>query len=277
MTVLVVGSTSNLSKALQAWCTYHSIPTEIVPTEKLRYWSSESNLLELKSFFSQTFELKKFTAVIYASGVTNPAVSQKTIEDLNFLFPFEITKLLTSTQAKILLPGAFMEKFPDYASKSTYLNSKLMLARALEQIEGNWLNLRFNQWYGGVQIRNHLFLGAVIESIRLRVPFRMSDGLQLREYHHIEDDIGVFFHPSISSMRGHLDVTHGQSMKVRDVAFALFSHFGLLDLLQIGRLPSALEDNYELYTRFNPQLLGLSFRETISGILDYTSSALENR
>lgn len=275
MQFLVIGSTSNLSRAIQSHCLKSNLGIKVIETSSVKRWSDEPGDTGIEECLQLNFDESKTLAVIYASGITNHQIAERTMLNYNYIFPLRIAQFFAESSVKVFFPGAYMENFPRYCQTSPYLQSKLMLAQNLEKVSGNWTNLRFSQWYGTSKLRTHLFLGSALESIRRGMPFFMSNGMQLREYHHIDDDVKVFFHEAFFPT-GHLDVLHGQSLRIRDLMTALFTHFNSEHLLNFGTLVSDELDNYTEYSRPNPLFSDLDFRETYSGFLGYAKSILDN-
>jgi nucleoside-diphosphate-sugar epimerase len=274
MRTLIVGSSSNLSRALQQYCFNFDEPFDLVSTELLKYWIENSSGTEIEALLESKTLSGDVSRIVYAAGLTNPQFSPRVLETINVDLPLRIARLFSTSEVIVMFPGAFMENFPRFCRTSVYLSTKLTFAQRLEQISGNWINLRFNQWYGMRELRSHLFLGQAIDSIRNRREFSMSDGMQLREYHHIEDDVRVFFHCLENSYQSHVDVTHGEFLRLRDLASELFESFQSSHLLQLGKLKTNPDDNFDRYFPYNLKLSGLNFRKTREGILDYASSVI---
>ena len=66
---------------------------------------------------------------------------------------------------------------------------------------------------------------------------KCSDGLQVRDFLHVEDVAEAFVALLDSDVRGSLNIASGQPVAVRDVVLAAADCVGKRDLLRIGVLP----------------------------------------
>lgn len=267
--VLLIGSTSNYSRALQIFLKKIDYYFDVISSEEIRIWNSERNFVKIQRQLEEELCKKQYDILIYTSGVTDPDKNSEVFKFLNITLPLFINKTLSAFNSILVFPGAAMENFPRYCANSKYLNSKLEFSRSLEESDSRWVNLRFNQWYGTTQLRPHLFLGAAINSIKTQKQFCMGSGQQFREFHHIEDDLGVIPIIDDKFIHRHVNVSSGNSIQLKDFAINLFSRFKLDHLLMIGCRKDSTFENPSAVLPANPMLISLNFRETLPGVIEF--------
>lgn len=271
--ILIIGSTSNFSIALQSLFSIEGHSVDYITTEEIRLWSQERNWYQVQKALEEKLFTKPSIAV-YATGTTNPDTSPESRSFLNISLPLFVNRVFSSYEVISVYPGAVMENFPAHCESSDYLRSKLTFSRNLEDAEGNWINLRFNQWYGTRLLRKHLFLGEAINAIKTKTEFFMGSGLQLREFHHIEDDLAIFPILNKGLVRSHINVCHGEPLQLGQLAKELFEHFGCSHLLKIGGREDLPFDNYSILVSPHDLIHQLHFRNTLAGIIEYTGRML---
>lgn len=272
--ILIIGNTSNFSRALQEFFFQSNFDIDFIYTEEIRIWSSDKNWSQIQHRLESKIAEKSFEFIINATGLTNVAVDQDHLRFLNVDLPLFLNKVFTAADLLTVYAGAVMENFPEYCKSSKYLASKLELSRKLESSGGNWINLRFNQWYGTKSLRSHLFLGAAIESLKNRTPFCMGSGLQLREFHHIQDDLPVFSILDRTFLRTNVNMCHGETLRLKDLAVALFAYFDCENLLRVNCRNDSPNDNYSSIFSRNPILDKWYFRSTVAGVIEYAKEFL---
>jgi nucleoside-diphosphate-sugar epimerase len=82
-----------------------------------------------------------------------------------------------------------------------------------------------------------MFLGQMLEAIRIRGKFNMSSGKQLRQFHHTSDVVQAVYSllPDIKE-NSVLQVSSKQSIRLADLASTIFSQRGELGSLEIGSM-----------------------------------------
>jgi nucleoside-diphosphate-sugar epimerase len=122
----------------------------------------------------------------------------------------------------------------------------------------------------------HSFLWQMLESLRTRRPFRMSEGRQLREYVHVDDlaqSIAALLARHWSSPVG-IDLSAGEPVSLAEVARAVFQAFDCAELLKLGALPTPIGENTSVkFVRSPAWLLGCP-RPAIEGIVQWFSDLL---
>jgi hypothetical protein len=176
------------------------------------------------------------------------------------------------TNVKIITFGTIMENFKGIANSNAYLKSKTDYFEYLTSITvnpHNTIHLQIHTWYGGYRLHNTMFLGQIYDAIKSGKAFRMSSGLQLREYHHIEDDLEALKHLLSIDTKGILQINHGISITLKDIATHLFSHFNSLELMKIGDVATPVQENFTRKFVVPESLKGIAFRNPLEGITDY--------
>jgi len=271
--VLIVGSSSNLSFAIQSFCRRNGIPFSVIPTYETRSWNSSEIVINQKVLSSVRahLDLIQFDRIIWTIGLTNSHSSPSELDFVNVTFPITFAKIIGTTNftGPTLFPGALMENFDLLSGDSPYLKSKRRFSEKLSIVDSNWVNLRFSVWYGKERIKTHLFLGSLISALRMNSDFQMSNGLQLREYHHIDDDVQALFVDFGRLSQVHLNVAHGETYTLGQIAERIFSSVGKLNLLRLGALPSNPNENYNVYFEPPEIFRNLSFRPTFPSLIEY--------
>lgn len=136
---------------------------------------------------------------------------------------------------------------------SAYGLSKLS-ATKLSLIFGHQFNLpvvvlRPSIAYGPGQGED-MFIPALIKSLLRREPFRMTEGLQLRDFVYINDLIEAMVKGIEINGLAHnvINIASGTSVKLRDIALQIASITGNVDCLEIGAIPYRLTEimDYEV-------------------------------
>ena len=143
-----------------------------------------------------------------------------------------------------------------------------------EIAEDNWLHLQLHTIYGGGSPTPFMFTGLIFNALKKNKHFAMTSGQQLREYHHIDDEIAAIFAISQTLDKGCFDITEGHSIKLCDLATGIFKHFNRLDLLGIGEISSPLTETYSPALKRQPLLKDAVFRDVFPAITDWLESCL---
>lgn len=116
-----------------------------------------------------------------------------------------------------------------------------------------------------------MFLGEIMNAINSNEVFHMSSGKQLREYHHIEDDVDSIIELLENNMGGILQINHGDARPIREIAQNIFRYFDKESLLDINYNSDPPGEN--LLTRFQP--LKISSCNTFRPIFPSLTTYLE--
>ncbi len=218
--------------------------------------------------------------IVFANGITDPKAPWPDLKLSNILFPASVIQA-TQDRAGIryLTLGTVFERFPDFAAGNPYVASKLRLCEEVEALSslgnsGRIAHVRLHTVYGG-KPKAHMFLGQIIQALEVGKEFRMSSGEQLREYHHVHDVAGALLALLARDWQagpGPMELSSGAPVRLADLAAAVFSGCGRLDLLKVGAIPSVPSDNRRhVFPRSDPSLLPY-YRDPIVGVVTYLGS-----
>lgn len=137
-------------------------------------------------------------------------------------------------------------------------------------------HLQIHTLYGGGPPAPFMFLGQLCAALRDGRAFDMSPGRQLREYHHVDDDVAALLSLLRTQTYGVVPLSHGAPVSLRDLATHVFAAIGHEDLLRVGTRPEPHDDNYAT-VMLRPRVLDcIDFRPTLPGVVAYIEGLLAN-
>ena len=252
--------------------------SRIVKREVFHNWGSDSGVKEIEKYFSSLDE--HVIRVFNCAGITNTSSNPIHLQDLNFKMPRNLLTYCNGKDMQVVTFGSVMENFAKYSETNNYLKSKISLRNwIVENFNTSKfsLHLQMHTLYGGMRVQQHMFLGQIIESIRRQELFRMSAGNQIREYHHIDDDVAALKILLSQSKSGIQSISHGSPIKLSDLAQYIFSTFGIEDLLSIGQLESSNYENQDVVFEPNIDFTPVNFRETKVGVVNWIRGVLDEK
>ena len=266
--IYLLGGTGTLGKAILGKLGISNF--KIVPRIDYARWISFD---QTQKYFKQN-KINSFDSIYICSGVTNPQNSKEELDAVNFQIPKNILLVTQAIGAKIMTFGSVNENFEP---SSLYMESKRKLFDYINttQNNANHKHLQLHTIYGINMPKNYMFLGHIANSIRLKRNLKMTSGLQLREYWHADDIANLALnHKLISSFERIEKISCGQPFQLKDLALAIFGHFDLLDLLEIGGIEDPPNENYN--NTMAPRILDLARfkRNEFSGVIKYLEESL---
>ena len=153
------------------------------------------------------------------------------------------------------------EMFFSYISDTIKTNSKL-------------LHLQLHTLYGGKKLHSHMFLGQMFAAIEKGEEFKMTNGLQWREYHHIDDDIQALTRITDTTSHGIIEISHNEKLTLRSIAEFVFTEFNITSKLKLGELPNPSIELYTSGMNLDSDVRQEGFRSTLPGITDYLRELL---
>ena len=264
--ILLLGGSGILGSALIEEFNSHNI-TQVARGEVDR-WASLDGSTYVKRFLDGLEH--KPLLIFNAAGITNPSTPYTDLENINYLLPANLVLATQDLGIKIVTFGTIMESIPRSWESNRYLKSKVQFRNFLDSesvSKTNVLHLQIHTWYGGSRIHDHMFLGQLFESVRKRENFQMTDGTQLREYHHIKDDLAVLRRLLEIDAHGIHQINHGEAYELREIADFVLRFFSLSELLRIGSLLKSPADNFSFRFPCNIESGLTSFRPTLTGIV----------
>jgi nucleoside-diphosphate-sugar epimerase len=167
--------------------------------------------------------------------------------------------------------GSILEEREEIAAVNAYIRSKLRLKEVWQQEAQAgrvlWTHYQLHTLYGGKQPPPFMFLGQMDAALRQKATFLMSSGDQFREYHHAHDlATNVLRHlRTAAPASAKIAMNAGCATRLRDLAEAVFHHFGRPDLLKVGALApqrgEVLEDS-----RIRSEHV-VDFRDPVRGVI----------
>jgi hypothetical protein len=264
----ILGATGTVGTAIRSFLDESDF--SIIPKEEYLRWIDPPCFVE----FLERNNISVNDSIYVCSGETNPEAPTATQTLINFHLPRSIVALSERSQCRILTFGSIFENFE---LDNPYLRSKRMFYKFLSQRPPNQNHKHFqlHTLYGINAPKPHMLLGQMSNSIKNKSIFKMSSGLQLREYWHGNDLARV-----ISKLDWHgcgqqvVKVSSGSPFKLKTLALEVFRHFEAEGLLSIDSLPDPSNENYDKV--FMPEVDGLKemMREPFQGVISYLEDFL---
>lgn len=218
--------------------------------------------------------------VFFLNGLTNPSLEKNSLIDANFEFP--VRTIISAAEKKdanrfrFFTIGTVHEAFDSIVQNNSYVSSKRRLSDHLLKMNCDHFHLRLHTAFGGDQPPPaHLFLGQIWRAISTVTPFSMSSGRAIREYHHVDDLVSAFESiRAIADSKSHslsrvIELSHGQSVSLREIATGIFGSLGCENLLKIGALADRAGDNWDSHFEPSPEVIYPSVRPTIPALVEY--------
>ena len=271
--IVLIGNTGNLARAILKLLKNRDI--HVIPTNIARSWVVNHNALDLRHYISPN----KIESIFFINtiGVVNPLKDPAELTRVNVDFPLAVASAIKGSSSTLVTLGSILEEFPNLSRSNPYLNSKLTLSSRLQEIKGlNFLHFRIHTWYGGSFLDPSMFLGKIINSIARNKPLIMSSGKQLREYHHIEDDVMRIVQAIKIDTRGLLQINHGAPIRLGQLAEEIFTHFNKKELLICDSNFTPPYENLDVRFEESPSFGLQPFRPLFPSILEYLERQIEN-
>lgn len=235
-------------------------------------WTRDGAADDVASYFERLAARIQDAWVLVAAGVTDPARPRDEHDRVNYVLARNIVEGATRCGLKVVTFGSIMECFVSGPADNPYVASKARLGNFVQDFsarEGGVIHIRLHTLYGGVPPSDHMFLGQIRDAIARKVQFKMSEGTQLREYHHVADEVNAIVQLLHSDLNGAFDLNHGQPIRLCDLATHIFAAFGCLDKLQVGARPMACPENLDIVFSRSPLVRDIEFRDTCPAIVEY--------
>jgi hypothetical protein len=268
--IVVVGSEGRLAKELRNQLVSANIPFEVLGMRRLA-----------RSFIANERASKRFAQswgenilVIWASGLINPLASRSELQFVNYELPSKFLSHLRESVASLefVSVGSVLESFE---SVNNYIQSKKSLYYWLQsEFPGNaFVHIRTHTLVNESIPPSHMFLGLLAKSLADGGEFRMSEGLQFRQYIEfrvlVKHIVGLLSGPMFSesgiqyfggskpvqlrTLVEKLSVRHNPKVKLVFDASLNPSQDFYNQNLQPRSMPNNLEDSLSLITRLMPK------------------------
>ena len=266
---LVAGAGGRLGQALM---TRLGPEACAVPRAMYRGWAGADKAAPAAVDFS-AFPTAPSTIFVCA-GLLDPGASAEALHRANVELPQRLIRAAAPLQARVVTFGTVMEGIGEVSNP--YIESKRVRSRFVESLDdGQVLHIRLHTLYGGGAPTPFMFLGQAYAALLAGTPFAMTEGRQLREYHHVDDEADAVIHLAHGDLaEAIVTLRHGSTLSLRALATDHFAHLGEPGQLRLGARPEPPAENFDL--SFPPTALpgSLGYRDSISGVRDYLAGAL---
>ncbi len=236
------------------------------------HWTCEGAADNVARYFEKSASAEAAGCVFVAAGITDPSRSPEEHHNVNYLLARNVVEGAQKCGLRVVTFGSVMEAIAGEGSENSYFASKVRLGNFVREYSaeyGNPLHVRMHTLFGGGLPENFMFLGQIRNAIARGARFDMSDGLQLREYHHIDDETKAIAKFIQSNARGVIELSDGSSFRLRDLAIYVFKAFDCPDKLNIGAIPTLHPENFDFVFPRTPLLSEFQFRDTFPAVVEY--------
>ncbi len=266
MTYFIIGSRGRLGNALAIQ--YSGCDLKLLDRDIYEDWSDTKAINKVSKYF-ELHEGENSTVFI-TSGLLDPEASKEDLFRVNFTLPKNIIQAASRIGMNVITFGSVMENFN--LTENPYIMSKIKLRDYVINslsIYDKIKHIQLHTLYGLYLPSPFMFLGNILHSIKNNLPFYMSSGFQLREYHHLEDEVKAINLIEGSLISGIVDLSHGSPVSLKAIAQSVFEKLDKTHLLQIGSLPDPKIENHNTIFKLNKLVAEVRFRETLTGINDF--------
>jgi nucleoside-diphosphate-sugar epimerase len=264
----VLGSRGRLGGAIVS--SFESSQVTALDRSVYSDWWHDGAADHVSRFFESRADSK---GVVYlAAGLIDPKAPVDEHHRVNFLLARNVIEGAANVGLRTVTFGTVMETVIGDKPTNPYFSSKTKLGHFVSDfsVKSNLaLHIRMHTLYGGGLPDGFMFLGQLLNSITSHTRFNMSPGAQLREYHHIDDEIAAIAKLVEAELSGTVELSHGEPVKLRDLATYVFEQLKCPELLNIGALSEPANDNYTRVFERTPLLRDFAFRDTLPAIVEY--------
>ena len=270
---MVIGSNGLVSTAIQQH--YINQDMVVVGSQIAKSWAvsdAESRIRE----FVNSLPIRP-SKIINCAGLTDPKLPKQLHVDVNFELPKNLLNFSEVEEIDLITFGSVMENNPELCLQNPYLRAKEMFFSYISdktKTNSKLLHLQLHTLYGGKKPHSHMFLGQMFGAIEKGAEFKMTDGLQLREYHHIDDDIQALTRIIDTNRYGVMEISHNEKLTLRSIAEFVFTEFNITSKLKLGELPNPSIELYTSGMNLDSDVRQEGFRSTLPGITDYLRELL---
>ncbi|HHT0592292.1 TPA: NAD-dependent epimerase/dehydratase family protein [Legionella anisa] len=279
---VIIGAHSRLGRSLAQFL---SFDRSILLDRKIydEWW--RKNSADKISYFFEDLHKKwrgntseQIPMVFVPAGVLDPNRPEREHIQVNFSLAKNIIEGAGRLGFQTVTFGTVMETLIGSQTSNPYIASKTRLGDYVTDYSvkhATALHIRLHTLYGVGLPSPFMFLGQVLHALLHQIDFKMSPGNQLREYHHIDDDVRALINLVLLKKSGVIDLSHGQPLTLKALAHYIFAAFGCLELLEVGALSEPLKDNcHQVFSR-STFLRDETFRDPFPAIVSYLRSCLQ--
>ena len=247
MKILVLGENSRLTKSL---VNISKTPLIVVKKEIYENWFDNRMLI----LYLKDIGFSDNDSIIITKAIINPNYDFNELNKWNFLFQKKIIQILehNNIRANVFLTGSIFEKT---LLRDNYLNSKRNLSNYIltnKFLYVKPLVIRLHTLYGIGNPPGNMFLGQIFTSLKNKTKFNMSDGNQVRQYHHYNEVSSLLLNIVSGSKLNvkTIDFTGKEWVKLKDLASSIYKYFNCLELLNIGALKKSQNEVTKTENKF---------------------------
>ena len=270
--IFVLGNRGRLGKAIISACTDEVIA---VDRNSCQDWWQTGSEDKVSEFFKSRIDGSD-SVVFVATGTLDPKLSEEEHLRVNYLLPRHLIEGTAKLGLRVVTFGTVMEGL--IRDQNPYIHSKTMLGDYIAGFpvtENRPLHLRLHTLYGPGKPSPFMFLGQIYHALLNQTVFEMSPGNQVREYHHVEDEVQSIRVLAEAQIDGVVDLSHGMPVKLKEIATYVFEAFNMEHLLRIGALPEPKDENYETVFQRPELLQNIRYRDTLPAIVNCLKRELE--
>ena len=268
--IYVIGGRGRLGRAICA----SRPPGEIVALDREVYknwWQGDAGASIGRFFETAT----PGSVVLVVAGLLDPALPRAEHRRVNVELPARVIEGACAAGLRVVTFGTVMERLLEHPN--AYIATKAELGRLVAEraAAGDAVtHLQLHTLYGGGAPAPFMFLGQLCSALREGRPFEMSPGRQLREYHHVDDDVTAMHAVLAAGTDGVSALSHGTPCTLRELATHVFTSVERADLLRIGARPEPPDDNYATVLERPHALEHIRFRPALQGVAAYVHAVL---
>lgn len=268
--IYVIGGRGRLGRAIQS-----SRPSdEVTVLNRAIYedWWQADATPRIARFFEAA---PAGSVILVAAGLLDPSLPRADHQRVNVELPTRVMQAMRSSGQRVVTFGTVMERLVEYPN--AYVATKAELGRVVVERAAAGdavLHLQIHTLYGGGEPAPFMFLGQLLRALREQRPFEMSPGRQLREYHHVDDDVAAIHAVLEARLSGLVALSHGAPCTLRDLASHVFAALDRVQLLRIGARPEPPADNYATVLPRPNVLENIHFRPALPGVTAYLKALL---
>ena len=271
--IYVIGGRGRLGRAIRA----SRDPGQVVVLDRVVYedWWRDGAAGPIARFFQSA---PAGSVVLVAAGLLDPALPRAEHRRVNVELPARVIEGTADAGLRIMTFGTVMERLVEHPN--AYIATKAELGRLVAERSAAGVpvtHLQLHTLYGGGEPAPFMFLGQLCRALREGRPFDMSPGRQLREYHHVDDDVAAIHAVIESGATGVVALSHGAPCTLRELATHVFAALGQAELLRIGARPEPPDDNYATVLPKSQLVEHIDFRPALQGVTAYLKALLPGR
>ena len=267
--IFVIGGRGRLGSAL-----FRSYPcAEVQALDRAIYqnWYKKNSPDAIARFFEPW--RNQPATIFVAAGILDPRRPLEEHMDVNYYLAKNIIEGACKHSFCVVTFGSVMEEL--IKKQNFYIQSKTALGKFVSSSNNGSqcaLHIRLHTLYGIGLPSSFIFLGQIYHAIKNKIPFKMTEGKQLREYHHVDDEVLAIKVLLDKKMHGVINLSHGEPLSLSSMAHYIFDNFNLSHLLKVGVLPEPNEENYGTLYSKTSAFTTIKFRKTLPALVTYLRS-----